>query len=76
MKIRSSQYSTRRGSAVVIILAMLAIMTLLVAGNTRTVNWLRAEVRQVDRHETARLAASATNQVSRPVGNSNPVATP
>jgi hypothetical protein len=53
----------RQGSAVI------AIMVMVVASNTRTVNWLRGEVRLVDKHETARLAASATNQVSHPLPN-------
>jgi len=60
------------GSAVVVILAMLAIMAILVASNTRTVNWLRAEVRLVDQRQTARLAASATNEVIHPLVNSAP----
>jgi len=59
----------RSGSAVVVILAMLGIMALLVAANTRTINWLRTEVRLVDQHQTARLAASATNQVVHPLVN-------
>lgn len=54
----------REGSAVIVMLALLATMVLLVAANTKTVNWLRAEVKLVDQHQTARLAASATNQVS------------
>jgi hypothetical protein len=50
-------------------MVMVVIMAMLVASNTRTVNWLRGEVRLVDKHETARLAASATNQVSHPLPN-------
>ena len=67
-------HACRQGSAVIIILAMLATMTLLVASNTRTVNWLRTEVRLVDQHELARLNASATNQVTGPIVA--PAATP
>jgi len=62
----------RSGSAVVVILAMLAIMAILVASNTRTVNWLRAEVRLVDQRQIARLAASATNEVTHPLLNPSP----
>jgi hypothetical protein len=62
----------RSGSAVIVILAMLGIMALLVASNTRTVNWLRAEVRLVDQRQTARLAASATNDVTHPLVNPAP----
>ena len=60
---------SQSGFVVIVILAMLAIMAILVASNTRTVNWLRAEVRLVDQHQTARLAASATNQVVHPLVN-------
>ena len=63
---------TRQGSAVVVILALLGIMTLLVAANTRTVNWLRAEVRLVDQRQTARLAASTTNSAARPPAPTTP----
>jgi len=62
----------RSGSAVVVILAMLAIMVILVTSNTRTINWLRAEVRLVDQRQTARLAASATNEITHPLLNSAP----
>ena len=46
-----------RGSAVIVILALLAILVMLVAANTQTVRWARAEVRLVDQRQTARLAA-------------------
>jgi type II secretory pathway component PulK len=49
------------GSAVIVILALLAVMVVVVTANTRTVNWLRNEVRLVDEHQTAQLAAGATN---------------
>ena len=52
------------GSAVVVVLAFLAIMVLLVASNTKTVNWLRAEVRLTDQRETARLGGSVTNRAA------------
>jgi len=60
------------GSAVVVILAMLGIMALLVASNGRTLNWLRSEVLLVDQRQTARLAASATNEVSQSPANPAP----
>ena len=62
----------RQGSAVIAIMVMVVIMAMLVASNTRTVNWLRGEVRLVDKHETARLAGSVTNQVSHPQSNPTP----
>ena len=54
----------QRGSAMILIVILLAIMVLLVTATTRTVYWLRAEVRLVDQRQTARLTASATNQLS------------
>lgn len=41
------------GSAMMVMLAMLAIVGLLVVANTRTVNWVRAEVRLIDQRESA-----------------------
>ena len=59
--------ASRQGSAVIVMLALLSIMVLLMMANTRTVNQLRAEVKLVNQHQTARLAASATNQVTAPL---------
>jgi len=56
--------ASRQGSAVIVMLALLSIMVLLMMANTRTVNWLRAEIKLTDQQQTARLAASATNQVA------------
>jgi hypothetical protein len=56
--------AARQGSAIIFILALLSIMLLLVAANTKTVSRVRQEVRLVDQRQTARLAASATNQVT------------
>jgi uncharacterized membrane protein YvbJ len=52
------------GSAVVVILILLCIMLLYVAANTATVNWLRGEVKTMDKHQVERLRSSqsATNQ--------------
>ena len=51
--------ANQAGSAVIVMLAMLAVMALLVASNTRTINVLRTEVHLVDQRQTARLAAGA-----------------
>jgi hypothetical protein len=64
--------AAEQGSAVIVILAFLSIMVILVAANTKTVNWLRAEVRLMDQRQTERLAASATNQVSVPTSLNQP----
>jgi hypothetical protein len=56
----------------IVILAFLSIMVLLVAANTKTVNWLRAEVRLVDQRQTERLAAGAASQVSAPISPTQP----
>jgi hypothetical protein len=52
------------GSAVVVILILLCIMLLFVAANTATVNWLRGEIKTVDKHQVERLRSSqlAANQ--------------
>jgi Tfp pilus assembly protein PilX len=67
MKTQSSIcHRTRRGqdgSAVVVILILLCIMLLFVAANTATLNWLRAQVNAVDKHQTQRLALASTNQM-------------
>jgi hypothetical protein len=47
-------------------------MVLLVAANTRTIHWLRTEVRLVDQRQTARLAASAGNPVAGAISNPTP----
>jgi len=67
-----------RGSAVIVILALLGIILLLVAANTKTVQWVRAEVRLVDQRQTARLAAGTTNPVAGalPAGRPSPTAQP
>jgi hypothetical protein len=53
---------SRQGSAVIVMLALLAIMVVLVAVNTTTVNALRKEIKLVDQRQKARLAATNTNQ--------------
>jgi hypothetical protein len=62
------------GSAVIVILVFLSIMVLLVAANTRTLGWLRTEVRLVDQQQTARLAAGAAHPVTGAI--STPAPTP
>lgn len=51
-----------RGFAVLVLLVLLSIMLLLVAGNTRTVNLLRQEIKLVEKRQVERLAFGATNQ--------------
>ena len=53
--------NNQQGSAVIVVLVLLGIIVLLVGANTKTISWLRAEVKLTDHQETARLAASATN---------------
>ncbi len=52
---------TRSGSAVVIMLVLLAIMVELAAANTATLNRLRERVKIVEQRQTRRLAAFSTN---------------
>jgi hypothetical protein len=61
--------NSEQGSAVILILAFLAIMVLLVAANTKTVNLLRADVRLIDHQQAARLNASVTNQTASATAN-------
>jgi Tfp pilus assembly protein PilX len=76
MKIQPAQHRParrpERGSAVVVILALLAILVLLVAANTQTVRWARAEVRLVDQRQTARLAAGAANPAAGMTSTNRP----
>jgi hypothetical protein len=53
--------SAREGSSVLIVLVLLALMVVLTAANTATVNRLRDRVRIVDQRQTRRLAAASTN---------------
>lgn len=65
MKTRVQSRSTR-GSATIVVLALLAIVVMLAAANLATTNWLRSEVKLIDQRQTARLAASVTNSISNP----------
>jgi flagellar basal body-associated protein FliL len=49
------------GSAVVVVMALLAIMMLLAAANTVTLNWLRSEVRLVEKRQTMRTNTAPAN---------------
>lgn len=64
------------GSAMMVMLAMLAIVGLLVVANTRTVNWVRAEVRLIDQRESARMGTSVTNQALASTAQTKPATTP
>ena len=65
MKTQSSiRHRTRQSqgaSAVFVILVLLCIMVVFLAANTATLNWLRREVKAVDKHQTQRLALASTN---------------
>ena len=53
----------RDGSAVLVILILLCIMVVFVAANTATLNWLRREVKVVEKRQTQRLALASTNHL-------------
>ncbi len=59
----SRRYQGRSGSAVIVVLALLAIMLVYVAANTKTLYHLSRELKLVERHQIHRLekAALATN---------------
>ena len=59
----SRQRGRRSGSAVIVVLALLAIMLIYVAANLRTIASLGAELRLLDRQQVRRLqkATQATN---------------
>ena len=48
----------QNGSAVLVLIVILSLMVALIAINSSTLNWLQREVKQVDRQETGRLAAT------------------
>ena len=59
MKIRCSPVSRRRqhGSAVIVVIALVAIVLIYVAGNVRTLHFLTREVKLVEQRQVRRLAA-------------------
>jgi hypothetical protein len=64
MKIYQSSFNSRNrrnGSAVVLFLALLAIMLLLVAANSKALFQLHQEARLLNRRQIERLDASQTN---------------
>jgi len=69
-----STRSAREGSSVLIVLVLLALMVVLTAANTATVNRLRDRVKIVDQRQTRRLAAYSTNllHVAAPATNQPP----
>lgn len=52
---------SQSGSAVVVVFALLVIMMMLASINTVTLNWLKSEVRLVDKRQTTRLTTSHAN---------------
>jgi len=52
-----------RGSAVAVLLVMLAIMLILVAANGKTLLHLQKELRFIERQQTQRLNAAQTNAI-------------
>lgn len=61
LKNSSCPQPAQRGSAVLVLIVLLGLMVMLVAANTLTLICLRQEVRFVEKRQTERLAASATN---------------
>ena len=53
----------QRGSAVAVLLVMLAIMLILVAANGKTLLHLHKELKFIERQQTQRLNAARTNAV-------------
>lgn len=53
----------QRGSAVAVLLVMLAIMLILVAANGKTLLHLQKELRFIERQQTQRLNAAQTNAI-------------
>jgi len=49
--------ASQRGSAVVVVMALLSIMLMLAAANTVTLNWLKSEVRLVEKRQMMRTTA-------------------
>jgi type II secretory pathway component PulK len=51
--------SSRRGSAVLIILVLLAVMALLIAANSHTLHLLKQELKQIDKGQQKKYGAGA-----------------
>ena len=43
--------STKRGSSVLIILALLAVMAILIVANTHALHWLKQEINLIDKEQ-------------------------
>jgi hypothetical protein len=56
MKIKLSPAHSQRGSAVLILLALLGLMTALILVNSTTLKTLRGELRLVEQRQIERLA--------------------
>jgi len=61
---------------VLALLAMLSIMLLLVAATLHTANWLRQEVKLVEKRQVERLAAISTNRPPASVTGTNSLPAP
>ena len=59
----AATHEGERGSAVAVLLVMLAIMLILVAANGKTLLHLQKELRFIERQQTQRLNAAQTNAI-------------
>jgi hypothetical protein len=65
MKIRHSHKRRRRGSAVIVMMALLSIMLLYIAASVRSLYTLERELKLLERHQTRRLVAlNATSHLA------------
>ncbi len=62
----SSRTAGRRGSAVVIVMALLAIMSILVTVNLVAVNSLGREIKLIEKKQRERLAPSPPHKAEAP----------
>jgi hypothetical protein len=63
--------SSQRGSAVVVVFILLTIMMMLAAANTVTLNWLRSEVRLVEKRQILRTTAPAATPATQAAVSTN-----
>jgi hypothetical protein len=64
MKIPCSTRRSQDGSAVIVVIALLAIILIYVGSNLRTLNRLGYEINRVERHQIRRLQTLATNSTA------------
>jgi hypothetical protein len=69
----SRWHASERGSAVLVLLVFLSIMLLFVADNNYNANWLRRQVKLVEKRQVERLSATMTNRPPASVTLTNPL---